>query len=262
MQDAHAVLAEEVEPMRHLREAGFMHGTCGVCGCSSEFRFDATLESIRESMGCSQCGVGARQRAAAMVMLAGLEDVATASVYATEAASSLYVQLKGRVGRLRGSEYGLSLRRRLEMSRWLWRCGIYEVVRTEDVTALSHRDQSMHGVLCQDVLEHVPNYRKALAEFHRVLKPGGILVVTIPFYFFAEGSEQVADVDADGLVTTRGEPEYHGDPVNGGILCYHHFGWDFLGALMLAGFATADVLRVRDLSAGLPEGQWVIRAVR
>jgi SAM-dependent methyltransferase len=35
-------------------------------------------------------------------------------------------------------------------------------------------------VVCQQVLEHVPRPWMALAEFHRVLKPGGKVVVSVP----------------------------------------------------------------------------------
>ncbi len=35
-------------------------------------------------------------------------------------------------------------------------------------------------VVCQQVLEHVPHPGKALAEFHRVLKPGGKVIASVP----------------------------------------------------------------------------------
>lgn len=36
-------------------------------------------------------------------------------------------------------------------------------------------------ILCTEVLEHVPEYSVAMSELHRLLKPGGVLLVTVPF---------------------------------------------------------------------------------
>jgi SAM-dependent methyltransferase len=43
-------------------------------------------------------------------------------------------------------------------------------------------DASTDAVTALDVLEHVPDDAKAATELHRILKPGGILVVTVPAF--------------------------------------------------------------------------------
>jgi ubiquinone/menaquinone biosynthesis C-methylase UbiE len=45
---------------------------------------------------------------------------------------------------------------------------------------LPFRDNSLDFILCSEVLEHVPNIFKAPREIIRCLKPGGILVLSIP----------------------------------------------------------------------------------
>ena len=40
---------------------------------------------------------------------------------------------------------------------------------------------SIDTLLCSEVLEHVPHPPRAVGEFARVLRPGGVLVVTVPF---------------------------------------------------------------------------------
>lgn len=41
-------------------------------------------------------------------------------------------------------------------------------------------DEAFDCVLAFDVLEHIPDYRKALAETHRVLAPNGYCIFTVP----------------------------------------------------------------------------------
>ena len=50
-----------------------------------------------------------------------------------------------------------------------------------DITAIPEPDASFDAVLCSEVLEHVPEPTHALDEFYRLLKPGGILILTAPF---------------------------------------------------------------------------------
>lgn len=184
------------------------------------------------------------------------------SLYLTEQASAFYLAMRRRYAKVKGSEYGLGLGRRLYFTLWLWRHGAPEFIRAEDATELGLRAASRDAVVSQDVLEHVPDYRAALREFARVLKRGGVLVLTVPFYDASEHSVQIAQADGQGGTEHVGDPEYHGDPVSGGALCYHHFGWDLLDAMRDAGFAEAVACRVHDIAQGLPQGEWVLRATR
>jgi ubiquinone/menaquinone biosynthesis C-methylase UbiE len=61
------------------------------------------------------------------------------------------------------------------------------------ITAMSFDSASFDCVLCSEVLEHIPDDAKAVSELRRVLKPGGVLVATVPFQkrFWAEDDEYV-----------------------------------------------------------------------
>jgi SAM-dependent methyltransferase len=48
------------------------------------------------------------------------------------------------------------------------------------VTALGFHDESFDAVICNQVLEHVPDDRAAMLELRRVLRPGGLLIVGVP----------------------------------------------------------------------------------
>jgi len=50
-----------------------------------------------------------------------------------------------------------------------------------DITSIPEPDASFDAILCSEVLEHVPEPTHALDEFTRLLKPGGILILTAPF---------------------------------------------------------------------------------
>ncbi|MDW8395773.1 MAG: methyltransferase domain-containing protein [Anaerolineae bacterium] len=52
-----------------------------------------------------------------------------------------------------------------------------------DLAALPCRDQIYDVVICTQVLEHVREPKQVLAELSRVLKPGGQLWLTAPFFF-------------------------------------------------------------------------------
>jgi SAM-dependent methyltransferase len=50
-----------------------------------------------------------------------------------------------------------------------------------DITAIPAPDASFDAILCSEVLEHVPEPTHALDEFARLLKPGGVMILTAPF---------------------------------------------------------------------------------
>ena len=57
------------------------------------------------------------------------------------------------------------------------------VDRIEDLARLSLSDSVAGTVVCVDTLEHVLEARRAVDEMIRVLAPGGVLLVAVPFAF-------------------------------------------------------------------------------
>lgn len=52
-----------------------------------------------------------------------------------------------------------------------------------DITKLPFPDNYFDVVICSEVMEHIPDDKKAVSELLRVLKPGKNLVVSVPRFF-------------------------------------------------------------------------------
>jgi ubiquinone/menaquinone biosynthesis C-methylase UbiE len=52
-----------------------------------------------------------------------------------------------------------------------------------DVRSIEIPDNSQDLVICSEVLEHVPNFRDVLKECYRILKPGAVMLISVPSYF-------------------------------------------------------------------------------
>ena len=70
-----------------------------------------------------------------------------------------------------------------------------------------------------------------------------------------------ASLQANGRIEHLCEPEMHGDPVAGGVLCFYHFGWDLLDEARRAGFRKAQWVRTWSPREGL-FSLWTLVATR
>jgi SAM-dependent methyltransferase len=67
-----------------------------------------------------------------------------------------------------------------ERLRWAREHGIEAALVRGDAQQLPLDDASFDAVLMSEVLEHLPDDSRALAEAFRVLRPGGVLAVSVP----------------------------------------------------------------------------------
>ena len=184
----------------------------------------------RESVVCPVTGLNNRMRAAHHLFEFECKPDQQTQIYITEQTTPFYAFMKSRFPNTVGSEFMTDTPNGAENA---------DGVRSEDLTKLTFPDQSFDCILSFDVLEHVPDFKRALAECHRVLKDDGRAYITVPFTFGAETLVR-AKIDEGGDIIHILEPEYHGDPIsNGGILCFYHFGWSFIEDLKQAGFSDA-----------------------
>ncbi len=65
-----------------------------------------------------------------------------------------------------------------------------------DVTAIAHPDDSFDVVVCNHVLEHVPDDGLAMRELRRVLRPGGWALLLVPdLELGIERTDEAPDID-------------------------------------------------------------------
>jgi SAM-dependent methyltransferase len=92
-------------------------------------------------------------------------------------------------------------------------------------------DESFDIVIACDVLEHVPSDLAAMRELHRILRPGGTAILTVP------QKDSPATTDEDSSVTDPAERERR----FGQRDHVRMFGDDFLDRLAKTGFKPAIV---------------------
>jgi SAM-dependent methyltransferase len=155
-------------------------------------------------------------------------------IYITEQVTVLYRQFRRRHSHLLGSEYIVDSTPRGATNAAGIRC--------EDRCRLTFPDARFDHLLSFEVLEHIPDYRAALRECARVLKPGGKLFCSAPVNAVERNTIRVG-IAEHGLIEHLLPPEYHGDPLNpqAGVLCFHYFGLELLDDLRAAGFTDASV---------------------
>ncbi len=99
----------------------------------------------------------------------------------------------------------------------------------EDIQHLSFEDNSFAFLMCNHVLEHIPDDRAALSECARIVMPGGLAIFTIPGDFEKQETWYFDKPDANGHM--------------------RHYGLDIMDKMRQAGFSQISTI---DMSVGRP----------
>lgn len=117
-----------------------------------------------------------------------------------------------------------------------------EGVRCEDLMALTFAAGSFDLVVTSDIFEHVRKPYVGFAEVHRVLRPGGRHIFSIPVQEpMRTATVERVDTSDDHDVYIL-EPRYHVGPKHSQHIVYNDFGRDLLGNVDELGFDT-EVIR-------------------
>ena len=70
-------------------------------------------------------------------------------------------------------------------------------VRREDLLQLRFADGSVSKIISADTLEHIGDYKRAVAELYRVLCEGGIALFHVPCYYFDRAESEPIEPQVD-----------------------------------------------------------------
>jgi SAM-dependent methyltransferase len=119
-------------------------------------------------------------------------------------------------------------------------------ILNQDVQQLTFADETFDLVTSSQVFEHVPDDLLGFRECLRVLRPGGAMIMSVPFRYIPH-TEQRAFLNADGSIQFIGEPEYHDSRLGGprsAPVFWHHSVHDVVERVRSAGFSRAELAEV------------------
>jgi SAM-dependent methyltransferase len=114
----------------------------------------------------------------------------------------------------------------------------------EDLQHTSFADESWDIIVCNQILEHIPDYKLGLSELRRIIKKGGFIAITVPVLpnspiTIEESKEDRENIDAKKLEKERIRLYGQHDHLR-------LFGEDFLKILEQSGFSV-EILYGDDL---------------
>lgn len=117
-------------------------------------------------------------------------------------------------------------------------------VRSEDLQSLTFGDSTFNAVIALDVFEHIADPWKAFAEVKRVLKPGGVGIVTFPLDARVKKTSAITKAD-DCKTGCFARLAHHHDPLRKeGSPVFTEFGMDIKDILCSRGYnARWDIYR-------------------
>jgi SAM-dependent methyltransferase len=248
-----------------LQKEFLLRARCAYCGKSTKMKSDflyarinekgERIPNFRERLVCKKCNLNNRLRATYHLLGKLFPDLDSKKVYITEEITPFYDLLKNKIRHLVGSEYFEG-----NSDRKVFVPQICREIRNEDLTKLTFPENEFDLVISLEVLEHIPDYKKALVELYRTMKPGGYLVFSVPFLENCEKTLVRARVE-NGVVEHLLPPEYHGDPVaEKNCLCFYHFGWDIFETLREIGFSESGAYAFRSIQYGYLGGGMILHA--
>lgn len=87
-----------------------------------------------------------------------------------------------------------------------------------DATNIPHQDNYFDLLICNHILEHIPDYKKAMQEIFRVIKPNGIAILQTPYSKLLHNNFEDKNIKTDAL-----RNYFHGENDHYRIFSERHF---------------------------------------
>lgn len=209
------------------REFALAWRRCPFCGPSALVRLRADEIGVR----CVRCAASVVHLSLGLALHNCAPDLRACDVCELSARGPLVAYLRRSARSLAVSEYFPGI----------VAGSIHSGVRCEDVQCLTYPDASFDVVTHTEVLEHVADDARAFAQLRRVLRPGGIMLFTVPLHGGTHTLERARL--RDGVIEHLQPPVHHTDPLRGGrgILAFRDYGADIVERLLAAGFSQARI---------------------
>jgi len=200
--------------------------------------------NVTNTLDCYFCSAKFRTRCAAESLLKFFQNEKIVSIkdfikHVEEDNSNIAILETGSTGGVFSSYQGLKNIIKSEYYDDLERGSHKNNIRSEDLQNLTFDSDMFDAVISLDVFEHIPDPWKAFSEVNRVLKHGGIGIITVPIDMRNKSTTRLAKIENDNVKHFR-KPCYHLDPLREeGTLVFTDFGTDIVSKLKEQGYKSS-----------------------
>ena len=240
---------ENIENRNYIRSNPVQCNLCGYCGTAAYLDLadnwtTTGIDLLRENIVCQRCGSASRHRALGIVVAQACREIEKQSlekmvVLDTDPVSKLQSLFAGNSG-YRRSGYSNTVPSGSELDP-----GILCV----DLQKMPFGNESLNVLISSDVLEHVADDSLSFQEAHRVLRPGGRYIFTVPYAEERVVTQIRAVPVPGGEVVHRRCVQMHGDQ-KASILARRIYGADLVRQVEAVGFRMLH-RKVIDVAAGV-----------
>ena len=218
-------IAKLVLGLLHFKDSRLFKTSCPLCGSGFLLRLNRTEMGLR----CVRCKASAvHMSIGSALQNLGLE-LSGVDAFEMSSRGPLVKFLGGSCRSLQVSEFWPNIEPGSS----------YEGIQCQNVEQLTFKDEQFNLCTSTEVFEHVADDKRGFAEIHRVLRPMGMLVFSVPLTG-SESTLQRTRLVGDHIIHLE-EPEYHGDAITGQgqVLAHRNYGVDILSLLLEVGFSRA-----------------------